>query len=199
MRNLTYILLFITIFSSCKKNEKEEFYYPNKTEFSKTENFELIDLESVESFEKLVSILENLNYKSKKGYLKIESENENFNVLIATTFGQSFGPILIKYKNILSISNDSLKKKKSYPLIELKTIMKKDLENFGAEPEFSQSPEKLVISVTCEINELEKLIIKIATTFNEIKSESIKNLEMNLSLNERIEIYPTPPKLEKYE
>ena len=192
-------MLFITIFSSCKKNEKKEFYFPNKTEFSKTENFEFIDIKSVESFEKLVSILENLNYKSKKGYLKIESKNENFNILVSTTFGQCFGPILIKYKNLLSISRDSLKKRKSYPFKELKTIMKKDLENFGAETDFSQSSEKLVISVTCEINELEKLIIKIATTFNEIKSESIKNLELNLSLNERMEIYPTPSKSEKYE
>ena len=193
-------MLFITIFSSCKKNEKKEYYFPNKKEFLETEKFEFIDTKSAISFEKIVSTLENLNYKSKKGYFKIEKSNENYNFLVSTSFGKCFGPILIKYKNLLSISKDSLRKGRNiYPLKDLKKIMKKDLQNFGEKSEFSDSPEKLVISVTCEKNELNELVLKIAKTFNEIKSESRKNFELNLSLNERMEIFPKVPKLENYE
>lgn len=146
----------------------------------------------------MVDSLENLNYLGKKAYLKIENVNTRYNYLTSTTFGQCY-PILLKFKNILSISKDSIKKEKDYPIGELKTVLKKDLLNFGKNNGFSDSPEKLVISLTSEIDELENLILKVTSVFNEIQKDASDSLKLNIYINRRMEIYPSPPKMKNFE
>ena len=195
------ILLLLLILVSCKNNKNEivtELYLPNQSEFSESENYQLVNIKSFENFDTLVDSLENLNYLGKKAYLKIENNNSKYNVLVSTTFGQCFPPLL-KFKNILSISKDTIKKEKKFPISDLKMIMKKDLLNYGKDNNYSDSPEKLVISLTTEIEQLEILIIKVSKAFKEIQEESSDSLNLNLFLNRRMEIYPRPPKIENIE
>ncbi|RBW61422.1 hypothetical protein DS884_03690 [Tenacibaculum sp. E3R01] len=199
MRYLIKLLLTSLILISCKNNEKKvvkEFYYPNKSEFSKSENYRFLEVKEFKNFNQLVDSLENLNYRGKKAYLKIENVNARYNYLTSTTFGQCY-PILLKFKNILSISKDSIKKEKDYPIGELKTVLKKDLLNFGKNNRFSDSPGKLVISLTSEIDELENLILKVTSVFNEIQKDASDSLKLNIYINRRMEIYLPPPKIKK--
>lgn len=73
----------------------------------------------------------------------------------------------MKFRNTLWITKDSLKK---------------DLLNLGKNHRYSDSPEKLVVSLTCEINELNNLIIKVVKTFNKIKEESLDSLRLNICI-----------------
>ena len=72
-------------------------------------------------------------------------------------------------------------------------MLKKDLLNYGKDDRYSDSPEKLVVSLTCKIDELESLLMKVVTMFNEIKEHSSDSLKLNIFLNRRIEIFPPPP------
>ncbi|WP_348746216.1 hypothetical protein [Tenacibaculum sp. 190524A02b] len=197
MRNLLKTLLFILIFTSCKTNKrsiaKEEYYFPTKVAFSKKEDFQCIDLKEFRSFHQLVDSIEKLNYKRKKGYLIVETETEKNNILLSTSYGRCRFPLL-KFKNILSISKDSIKKDRSYSIKELKIILKKDILNYGKDNSFSESPEKLMVSLTCKINELNSLILRVIKVFNEIQEGSKKGLKLNLFINRRMEIYPPIPK-----
>ncbi|PKH49347.1 hypothetical protein CXF68_00985 [Tenacibaculum sp. Bg11-29] len=105
----------------------------------------------------------------------------------------------MKFKNILSISKDSIKKEKDYPILELKTVMKKDLLNSGENDRYSDSSEKLVISLTSEINELENLILKVTKVFNETQEVTSDSLNLNIYINRRMEIYPPTPRTEYIE
>ena len=102
--------------------------------------------------------------------------------------------MFLKFKNIWSISKDSFKKEKDYPINNLKTIMKKDLLNFGKNNGYSDSSNKLIISLTSEIDDLENLILKVSKVFNEIQQESKDFLNLNIFINKRMEIYPPSPK-----
>lgn len=101
----------------------------------------------------------------------------------------------MKFKNILSISKESILKEKKYPIGDLKSILKKDLLNHGKNDKYSDSPEKLVVSLTCKIDELDFLLMKVVAAFNEIQEHSSDSLKLNVFLNRRIEISPPPPPL----
>ncbi|WP_237276383.1 hypothetical protein [Tenacibaculum ovolyticum] len=93
----------------------------------------------------------------------------------------------------MSISKDSILKEKKYFIGDLISVLKKDLLNHGKDDKYSDSPEKLVVSLTCKIDDLEPLLMKLVTTFNEIKEHSSDSLKLNIFLNRRIEIFPPPP------
>jgi len=209
MRNLFKILFFLFLLSSCqnepkeieqkeseqKEPERKVFYFPNQSEFSKSD-YQYIDLESFSSFDKLVDSIENLKYHTKYAALKIETDKVDYHVLVSTIFGQDHPPI-IKLKNILLVSNDSVKKNKAYPIKDLKEVLKKDIQNNGKDDKFSESPEKLIVSVTSNIDELENLLIKILKTFEEIQNESSDPLPIKIQLNGRKGIFLPPPSLEE--
>ncbi len=194
MKLIIKILLTSFILISCKNNIKKEFYYPYHFEFSDTENYQLIDFKTFESFSKLIDSLEILKYHGKEAYFKIETDNTKYNILVSTTFGNG-PPILLKFKNILSVSCDSILKRKKHHISYLKKILSKDLKNSGEYSQYSDSPEKHVVSLTCEIDELEYLILKVSNVFNEIQEESTDSLKLNIFLNKRMELFPKPPKI----
>ncbi|WGH75242.1 hypothetical protein P8625_14375 [Tenacibaculum tangerinum] len=179
-RRITLLLSIFFFFNltSCKTNREnieKEFYYPHSSDFSLNENYQYVDLRGITDFNQLVDSLQSLNYEEKRAYLKIYNNKTRYNVLVSTTFGKCY-PIFIKRNNVLSISRDSLKKEKSYPIHNLKNILKKDFSNFGKDYNYSNSPEQLIISLTCKISELDSLIVIVCKTFNEIKQESSDSL-----------------------
>ncbi|TDQ25461.1 hypothetical protein DFQ07_1883 [Tenacibaculum caenipelagi] len=176
-----------------RKINHVEFYYPNKEEFIEKDKYKLVDIKTFENYNALIDSVENLKYSSKQTFLKLEDEKATYNILASTFFGQDYPPI-IKFKNILSISSDSILKNSKYPIDSLKIVLKRDLENFGRNDSLSDSPKKLIVSITTDLHNLENLIIKICSTFNEIKTTSTDSLQLNLQLNKRLEIVPPPPK-----
>ena len=199
MKNAIGILLLVLIISSCQENREENtrdvIYYPSQREFLNSD-FQYIDLKAFPSFDKLIDSLETLKYNLKKAGFKIETDSVDYHVLASTIFGQD-SPPMIKFKNILSVSNDSVKKNETYPIRELKQHLRKDLYNQGRDLKFADSPEKMIVSVTSDMDELENLLIKIFRTFQEIEKESSDSLQLNIQLNRRMEIFPPPPLLEE--
>jgi methyl-accepting chemotaxis protein len=196
LRVTTKFLFLILILFSCQeqrnKNKRIKFYYPNQSEFNKSAEYELVDVKTFKNFDVLIDSVENIKYKSKRIYINVQNDNTEYNILASTFFGQDYPPI-IKFKNILKISSDSISKNVKYPIDSLKNVLKRDLENFGKNNRLSDSPKKLIVSVTTDIGKLESLLTKICKTFNEIKTESTDTLLLNLQLNRRLEIVPPPP------
>lgn len=196
MRIITiYLLLSLSLYG-CKEKEinkeRKEFYYPDQTIFVEIDNYEFVDIKTFNNFNSLIDSVENLKYSSKPVFLKFKKDDKTFNILASTFFGQDYPP-LIKIRNIISVGKDSIWKYKKYPIQNLEQVLKKDLENFGRDNSFSDSPYKLIVSVTSELNELEAVILNVCTTFNKIKKESSDSLVLNLQLNRRFEIFPPPP------
>ena len=101
----------------------------------------------------------------------------------------------MEYKNIIEIHDDSVVKNKvHHPIDSLESILKKDLENFGKNPELSDNPEKLVVYVSYTVNGLDK----IEHTLNLVTDKYEKltgQRDVSITLHERVNIpIPTMPK-----
>ncbi|MEM6722321.1 MAG: hypothetical protein AAF611_23545 [Bacteroidota bacterium] len=67
---------------------------------------------------------------------------------------------IIKLRNVIEIHNDTIFKNKEnfFPLDSLESVLRKDIQNNGIDPIFSENSKKLIISISYDKkNEFEKL------------------------------------------
>ncbi len=191
------LLLFLTIFFSCQKREKLKTYYPTKNIFLNLRNTSELNLQNFTNFGQLVDTLEHYRYKGKIATFRLENNKTEYNFKASTIFGDC-SPPHIKFKNIITISTDTIFKNKNYHIDSLNFLLKKDLLNNGKDLKFSNSSKKLIVSLTIsekgKIYELKKLIEKVFQSYDKIKQETEDSIELNLYFNKRIRIISPPPK-----
>ena len=159
---------------SCKP-KTETFYYPS-FEKLKEGKIDTLNLVKTGNYEELISKLENLNYAGKFGVLKLEKENKIYNLSLTTRHGFCYGGPIIKEKNLITISEDSIMKNdKVFHISSLTEILEKDLKNYGKENEYAESSEKLRISLALKNPEnfvyLEKYLISLIEKFNQLNKK----------------------------
>ncbi len=192
------LLLFIIIFFSCQKKDKLKTYYPTKNIFLNLRNTTELKLQNFTNFGELVDTLGHYKYKGKIATFIFENKNTEYNFRVTTFFGDC-GPPIIKFKNIIGISPDTIFKNNNYyPLDSLDFLLKKDLLNNGKDLKFSNSSKKLIVSLSIsekgKIFELKKLLARVFQSYNKIKEEATDSIELNLQFNKRLKIIPPPPK-----
>lgn len=195
--NILLFVVFVLTILSCKQNKK--FYYPDKNTFlDKSKERLVLEFSLFSNFDNLVDSLEKINCSDKKAVFNIKKEGREYCFIASTFFGECYGVSKIKLCNVLSITKDSiLKIRKKYSIDSLDVILKRDLLNRGRDMSFSQSSEKLIVSVTDKIVNLESLLLRIFKSYNCLKKESNDSLKLNIQLNRRIEILPIPPLIKK--
>ena len=182
--NLKYFLLLIILVFSCKP-KTENFYYPS-FEKLKERKIDTLNLENIGNYNELISKLENLNYGEKYGFLKLKNENRIYNLNLTTRHGFCYGGPIIKEKNLITISEDSImKNEKVFHISSLTEILGKDLKNYGKENEYAESSEKLRISLALKNPEnfvhLEKYLISLVEKFNQLNKEG--KYELNIQID----------------
>jgi hypothetical protein len=182
--NLKYFLLFIILVFSCKL-KTENYYYPS-FEILKERKTKTLKLENFENYDELISKLETLNYGNKYGILKLHNKNRIYDLGLSTRFGYCFGGPVIKQKNLITISEDSIMKNdKLFHIGHLTEILEKDLKNNGIENEYAESSEKLRISLALKnpknFTNLEEYLLNIIEKFNQLNKE--KNYELNIQID----------------
>ncbi|MDY2588509.1 hypothetical protein [Winogradskyella aquimaris] len=107
---------------------------------------------------------------------------------------EGIGCILIKQKNTIQIHNDTISKSDRffYPLDSLTSVLKKDFENNGKIPSWSVSPEKLMIFISYDNNNMERLPKTIERVLNEYEKLT-DSVVLKIWLNEKFDIPPPPP------
>lgn len=144
-----------------------------------------LNLVKTGNYEELISKLENLNYAGKFGFLKLEKENKIYNLRLTTRHGFCFGGPVIKEKNLITMSEDSIMKNdKVFHISSLTKILEKDLRNNGKEDKYAESSEKLRISLALKNHEnfvhLEKYLISIIEKFNQINNNNEYKLNIQI-------------------
>ena len=165
--------------------DKKEFYYPS-LEKLKTEEIDTIKLSDFKNYNELIGELENLNYRNKYGLLKLENDNEIFNLMLTTRYGYCYGGPIIKEKNLIVISEDSIKKNEEiFGIDSLPTILKKDLNNNGKINRYAESSEKLRISIALKnpenYHQMESYLKNLIGEFNELNET--KKYELNIQID----------------
>jgi len=182
---------------SCKSNEKEKFYYPAENIYKNIENPLELNLKNFSNFGNLVDSLEILMANKKNVISHINDENNIYYFVVNSLEekGRTI-PYHIKLRNLLGISTDSILKNDYYSIDSLESFLKKDLLNFGTDREFSDSPNKLVVSIELNeserIGEVNKLLLKVFKSFNQLDINVRDTIPMNIYFNWKI-IFPKPP------
>ena len=107
---------------------------------------------------------------------------------------ENFGCILLKEKNVIEIHNNKISKNfgELYSLDSLKSVLKRDYENYGKDPSLSDNPKKLLVQISYDKNEFknfEQTLNKLIKTYEEIAEKT----NINIWLIEKLEIPKPPP------
>lgn len=195
MRKITFILVFST-FLSCIREDKKVIYYPSYSENSENK-FETINLEKTAlNFKEIVNrIDQNFNetlieFKDGKNIKKIK------------VFVHNGG--LIKRKNVLQISTDSVLIDNGYLISDLKKLMERHFLNKGKIQYYSDSVEKAIFEISLNpnknANELKETLKKLTFEFDSLKKEINEKIELIIFFSyfrfEKINIPPPPLELE---
>ncbi len=183
------ILILLLIFASCNT---AEYYFPSKDFFEKNKPTE-IRIKNL-NFQELTDSIRNGLYKNEFYYIKINNKNIEYKI---TPFAYTGG--LIKEKNVLEISKDSVKFSFiNYPIDKLSYYLKSHYENNGknvnSPDSYKKAILKLVLKKEDDSQTLNKLLLKVVKTYQKTNIKLKDSIELNISFNYHLDyIYNIPP------
>ncbi len=189
LKNLIFLFPFVLI--NCKK-EIKNYHYPSYEKISKIK-IDTLNLSEYQNYDDFISKLENLNFKGNGyGLLRIKNNNNIHNLKITTRHGFCFNSRLVKQKNLIIISEDSILKNDNLFHIEsLSSILKKDLQNNGKDKRFADNSEKLKISFVLKnhknFNLIENYLMNIIDNFNKLNKQN--EYELNIQIDRKFYYY----------
>jgi hypothetical protein len=191
--NIIYLILALLFISSCSK--KKEFYYPNLKKFEEVQNKDIIRINSFLNFKEFKSEMWDFYRKNptKNPIILLESESSKYYIKYTDKYGCM--PLIIKLKNVIGISKDSIYKwEKYYPIENLEYILKTDLLNYGKNNKFADNPNSLTIQLLSpekeSIIDIENNLLNLCEIYNKIKSQAKDSLELNIEFVELITLKP---------
>lgn len=192
LKKIVLILALILIFS-CQEKIKEIRYYPNNILFS-NENTEVIGLDTTKlNFKQITNKIG--TFDEGYGKLVVEFDDGNMKKRIIPF---AYGSGLIKERNILEITSDSILIDNGYSISELKRILKRHYTNKGEIPYYSETPYNTLVEVTVDTSssgkELKEDLIRLTRTFDEIKNEVQDTIKLYVYFDYlRQTLRPPPP------
>ncbi|MDY7395705.1 hypothetical protein UMM65_10660 [Aureibaculum sp. 2210JD6-5] len=153
-----------------------------------------IDLKKYPTYLKLHNKIQELSCNDSTPNISFKTKNIlktiYFNEFCYSS-GMTYCPNL---KNIIEITKDSVFKVGDiFPIDSLFYVMKKDYSNYGKDPSYSDSPERIGIAIQYEATDstdnLIELFDRITRTADSIKLKT----PLYIMLWEKIEILPPPP------
>lgn len=206
IQNLSFMLILILLFNACKKvDKKEQKPVVNETatvqrEFGKWEKqydrlgVEL-NTEQFNNWDDLVKRAGNIVCNDSIPKITLKLNNEIKTIYFHNPCWEEESSIIIKSKNVLEIYNDTIFKPKlnTFPLDSLESVLRKDIANNGVNPIFSESPKKLVISISYDKkNEFKNLL----SNLNRLTQQYYKitnNTDIKIWLTDKEFLKPPKP------
>ena len=191
----TVLILTILLILSCEKETNEIRYYPSYYQVSKNSDI-VIGLDTVKlNFRQITNEVEKYSFDNGYGNLFVEFDDGQIKKRI-TPF--VYGAGLIREKNGLTVTDDSIHIDDGYPISDLKWILKRHYLNKGKIPYYSESPKKAFVELLVDTNmngiELKKVLTKITRSFDEIKREINDTIELGIFFYNIIEVKPPRPR-----
>jgi len=189
------VILILLLFSSCQENKIKIQYYPDDTLYIE-KDAEIIRLDTTKlNFKQITDKIG--TYYNNFGKLVVEFDDGKLKKRIIP-FVYDGG--LIKERNILEITSDSILIDDGYAISELKRILKRHYTNKGKIPYYSESPYNALVEVTVDTSktgkELKQALTNLTRTFDEIKDELQDSIKLSIYFDylRQTPLPPAPPK-----
>jgi len=203
---ISFTLIPILIFTGCKKVEKKEQKPVVKeniivqTEFGKwNEHNDSLGVElnfkEFNNWNDLIKRAGDIVCNDSIPKVTIKTNNHIKIIYFRHPCWESNASKLVKSKNVLEIDNDTIFKSKSntFPLDSLESVLTKDINNNGLNPLFSESPNKLVISITYDKENEFKNLGEILDRLTEQYYIITNNTEIKVWLTDKEFLKPPKP------
>lgn len=187
MKKIIFISL-IVLLVSCEKNRKEIKYYP-----SLLDHKEKVDFKN--NYKSFVEEVIKLSHNDKKPYIELKNKN-----IIRKIFLYVRGNVLIKERNIVNLSSDSIfTTEKGYKIKMLASILEKHYLNDGKSYFYLDSPDKALVEISLKKHQtkqdLENVLEKLTSEFDKLNLKIKKDLELYVFLD-YFSLLAPPPSME---
>ncbi|WP_417212838.1 hypothetical protein [Bizionia sp.] len=194
MKKIVFISTILLILS-CENKTTEIRYYPTDREIL-NEKTEIIGLDTTTlNFRQITNKIGN-DYYPEPNFKEIVLEFYDGQIKkMVIPYVYSGG--LIKQKNILVVTSDSILIDNGYRISELKRILKRHYQNNGETPNYPESVHKALIEVKIDSTklgvEIKEVLTKLTRSFDEIKSEINDSTELRVFFDYFSKVQPPPP------
>jgi len=177
LKKILLISTFILIFSCQKTTETR--YYPSKKQFENS-NISIINIDNTKlDFNELNNKIER-NQESGINTVIEFLDNGILRKIIPFKSGNG----LIKMRNVLVITPDSILIENGFTINKLKILLKKHYLNNGKNQHYSDSPKRAIVELLIDSSKskmnFKKTLLLLTKTFDEINTETNNNLELNI-------------------
>jgi hypothetical protein len=196
MKEMRYILITVLLFvySSCNnKNtyKSDDFkYYPDSTYFDSNRTFRF-DLNNEINYKKITDFIDIIHENDLIPYFEVKVGENTSKIIIFRNDHSS-----IKLRNKIIIKEDSVHINKSFPIKDLKDILKKSIKNNGKDVTLPENPGKIFIEIELDTSKssenLEKTLKSILKGYNQLNQTDLDSFKLKIGLSYKIKI-PIPP------
>ena len=191
------ILLILTIFGCQNSDRKENRLVKKEYGNWNAQNDSLgveLEINGFKTWKDLLNRTDRIACNDSTPKITLNTDKEIKTIYFRNPCWENYGCILIKQKNTIEIHNDTINKSDEnfYQLDSLESVIRRDFENNGKNPKFSDNPEKLLFYVSYDNFEPEKLIKtldKLTRAYEKITNKS----DIKIWLNEKFYFPPPPP------
>ena len=198
---ISFVILLILTIIGCRNSDKKEkplvkIEFGNLDSESDSIGVEL-KLNKFKNWKDLLERTERIACNDSFPKITLKSDNKIKTIYFRNPCWEDFGCILIRQRNVIELHNDTINKNNEnfFPLDSLENVLKRDLENNGKNPKFSDNPEKLLIYISYDnkngFKNLPYTLNQLTETYNRITNKT----DIKIWLNEKIYFVPPPPPL----
>lgn len=195
---IVFLTLHILVIMGCQNSDKKDID-PVHKEFGNWDsgNDSLgveLEVSQFKTWNDLVERTETIVCNDSLPKITLKTDKDLNTIYFRNLCSENFGCILIRERNMIEIHNDTINTSdgKFYPLDSLDNVIKRDFENNGKNPMFSDSPEKLLFFVSYDNIEPEKLL-KTLNELTQAYERTTKKTDIKIWLYENFYIPPPPP------
>ena len=178
----TVIILFLTlVMSSCENSDLQNkkvhtIIYGLNEKQGKNTSVEL-RLTEYESWRDLQKRTEDIVCRDSLPFIILKMNDTIKKIYINNPCTENYSCILIEPKNVFYIHNDSINKvnKHFYPIDSLVSILKKDINNYGKNPNLSDNPKKLLFFISYDDYDINRILNTLNILVNSYSQITNKN------------------------
>ncbi|QAA80905.1 hypothetical protein EI546_03805 [Aequorivita sp. H23M31] len=194
---LASIIFILSIFSCknidqkhIKKIEKNFGLYEDESDSIAVE----LKLSEFNNWKELLERTEQIVCNDSVPKITIENDSVIKRVYLRNPCLKGLSCILIREKNIIEIHNDTINKsyENFYALDSLENVLRRDIENNGKYPKFSDSPDKLLIYISYDEDGVAKLP-QILSRLTEALENVTNRSDLKIWLSRKFPVPPPPP------
>ena len=185
-------LILILLISGCSQKPTEIRHYPDEDIYKSGKTVQINLNQDDLTFKEITDSIHQYQTTDLVTLFELEDGRTLKRIMPYTYSGG-----LIKTKNVLTITTDSILIDNGYSIDRLPDLLARHYMNKGENPIYSDSPERAIVEVSLDTSksaiEVKQFLNKLTQTFDNLKGRTADSLKLQLMFNYFRQIPPPPP------